>query len=520
MAADQVTAGLAAMDLNQRLPNFPVPRELRDQIYFYLLHSDYNRIIRKNETTPGGGEKPSCQQGYKFHTNILAVNKAIHTESEEYLYKNNVFVVASAVYPRDSFLPGESLLTASYWTPIVTETHAATMRHHSLRMHVIISDSNGVIMSPIRSCVFLAKELQGMCVNLQSNLTRNQGFGIMIEDDPDASPIRGGYLGWDERKDRLKTPSRLKIQFRDTPFRAGDANMQSKMLDVLRFISAAAVRVTINGVLPELDGHAQRTKDVMGPTLLSWHAIDWRNFVTPTKGKQLTDEVVGVGELHLAETFYYQLMTRALQYFEALPIGPREDLLRNDWAAVGAFDVLRLDLAFSLAYLQLKLGLTHKLKQTMWYLDSVVKTVDLSMLEPSPSTPTALEFMVADVCHLVFLTRLYIQDEHLSPDSVGDAVKILSVYKGFPHQAHDLAILSKVPNQNDLAYKHLPLHMCSASVLPPRQFHFSQLPGVPRKPDNIVGLQNLDSIRRLSHNDKMEINLMEVQHGQKVTKWE
>jgi hypothetical protein len=113
MASDQLTAGLAAMDVNTRLLNFPLPRELRDHIYGYLLHSDYTRVVRERTTGPANGEGPFSRQAYKFHTNILAVNKVIHHETEEYLYKNNVFVVASAEWHETGFPPGDSLFTAS-----------------------------------------------------------------------------------------------------------------------------------------------------------------------------------------------------------------------------------------------------------------------------------------------------------------------------------------------------------------------------------------------------------------------
>jgi len=125
--------------------------------------------------------------------------------------------------------------------------------------------------------------------------------------------------------------------------------------------------------------------------------------------------------------------------------------------------------------------------------------------------------------HLSMLSKLYLEEMHypgVPPSiSVGAVVKVLEEYKQFPYQAHDLAILSKVPNQKDLALQHLPLHKCSVSVLAPRRFSFHQFPDVPRKPDNIIGLQDLDTFRRLDHATRSTINAMQRQYGQRVTAW-
>lgn len=40
MAVDPVMAGLQTTSITAPRPNFPLPRELRDQIYGYLLDSD------------------------------------------------------------------------------------------------------------------------------------------------------------------------------------------------------------------------------------------------------------------------------------------------------------------------------------------------------------------------------------------------------------------------------------------------------------------------------------------------
>lgn len=64
--------------------NFPLPRELRDQIYGYLLHHEYTEHSKYPESKDV--ELPSS---YKFHTSILAVNTQIGEEATEVLRSND-----------------------------------------------------------------------------------------------------------------------------------------------------------------------------------------------------------------------------------------------------------------------------------------------------------------------------------------------------------------------------------------------------------------------------------------------
>jgi hypothetical protein len=52
---------------------FPLPRELRDQIFGYLLAAEHARMIITS---------PSIEYRYFFHTSILAVNSTIHKEGK------------------------------------------------------------------------------------------------------------------------------------------------------------------------------------------------------------------------------------------------------------------------------------------------------------------------------------------------------------------------------------------------------------------------------------------------------
>lgn len=82
-AASETALSIASLTIKPsnnaelRRPNFPLPRELRDHVYKYLLHSDYTRVVRnRSQDLPSGQPGPISRQAYKFHTNISPEAKA------------------------------------------------------------------------------------------------------------------------------------------------------------------------------------------------------------------------------------------------------------------------------------------------------------------------------------------------------------------------------------------------------------------------------------------------------------
>jgi hypothetical protein len=59
--------------------NFPLPRELRNQIYSYFLKSTNTRQVRLKDSK---AVTDRVGKGYQFHTGILGVNHVIHDEGE------------------------------------------------------------------------------------------------------------------------------------------------------------------------------------------------------------------------------------------------------------------------------------------------------------------------------------------------------------------------------------------------------------------------------------------------------
>jgi len=91
MTDKQITTALSNMSVSElppKLPNFPLPRELRDKIYGYLLDGSYTRSERgstQSQTMAEFQRHVVEENAYHFHTNLLSVNRAIHQEAEELL---------------------------------------------------------------------------------------------------------------------------------------------------------------------------------------------------------------------------------------------------------------------------------------------------------------------------------------------------------------------------------------------------------------------------------------------------
>lgn len=502
------------------LPNFPVPRELRDQIYGYLLDSAYTRVIRPDD---GLGYDYMYDeedygrytiQAYKFHTNILAVNLTIHDEAEEYLYKNNVFIVASLEWP--SF--ATSWFGGMQMVPLVNAKHVARMQHHSLRLQFtptlkdLKNSAPGFRAGdkvPITSFLLLHDDLRALCNTMRYRIGSLSGFAVMIPDNPRWQLWVAGANPYSIRADE---PASMEIQLRDTRFRAVDAALQRDMLDAVSTISCCSMRVTLSGAVRIEDAaYISRVKDLMGPTLLSRHAAGWADFESLREAKDLADGIARLGELQEAALSYEYI------YGETWGLLDSEEPISVTRRPIQA---LRFDVMSTLVYLEVKrrrlscLGTTAGRIVDLW--DMLRNTRESSGL-PSQREQSHLH-------HLLMLCDLYAleprNETRKQSLSVDTAMALLTELEPSPHILHDLAILEKVPDKNELVVHHLPIEECAAFKLPLPHFTFHQNPHLNKQPDYIVGRQNLDALRRLDSEDKEYINWYQKEYGQKITTWE
>lgn len=500
------------------LPNLPLPRELRDQIYGYLLDSAYTRVKRPEDGLDEHN-KYYTLQSYKFETAILAVNREIHGEAEEYLYKNNIFIVASLAWP--GFATGE--FGGMLWVPLVNAKNVAKMKHYTLRLHFTPSrdvrnpmpDNRAGDKAHMETFLLLEKDFHAFCNTMRYHVGFLSGFTIAIADEgPDGSVVAGFGGTIPDRYKAIK-PANMKIQLRDTPFRTTDAAFQGRLMDVLGKISCASMRVSVTGDLRVADpGYIRHLKGVMGPVLLSRHAAMWANFEILRDAKYVADEAARSGELQVAASLYAEVLVQIYKIYTYHQTRVKTVLVT--WQNPEA---LRLDLVCTVGYLKIKMCDLSDLVSPM----DKLATWDVGEWASSSMEATSSKHAKSYLHHLMVLCGLFLLDsrctEHSPTVSVGQIIGVLSEIEQTPHVLHDLATLKKVPNTNEPAYKHLPLTECSAYKLPLPRLTFHQNPLVLKKPAHIVGRQNLEALGSLSISTKHKINHVQITYGQPITEW-
>ncbi|CAK3837035.1 Hypothetical predicted protein [Lecanosticta acicola] len=121
-------------DADAPLPNLPLPRELRDQIWAYLLdgnevlaapYRDRADIHALSSTSRRKYRNKSRAHTYNFHTNIFAVNREIQAEAEKVFHERNALIAV--------ILGGPKILSLvhDFGLPMISESRhikAATPR--------------------------------------------------------------------------------------------------------------------------------------------------------------------------------------------------------------------------------------------------------------------------------------------------------------------------------------------------------------------------------------------------------
>lgn len=139
--------------------NIPLPRELRDKIYYgYLLEGKHTKVKRAR----------IGDYAYKFHRNVIGVNHQIHDEASDYFFKYNGVIVVS-----HQFLDARHTVISS-WVPMVTELHQTKFLYRSLNVHLSETPYIGSTISriPKRTWLFLLKDLDSYCLSAARTLGR------------------------------------------------------------------------------------------------------------------------------------------------------------------------------------------------------------------------------------------------------------------------------------------------------------------------------------------------------------
>lgn len=337
------------------------------------------------------------------------------------------------------------------------------------------------------------------------------GFAIAIADDPAHTPAILGIAGAAPNSNKVIRPSSIKIQLRDTKFRKMDGFMQKEILDKLSTVSCASMRVTVSGdILFEDTSYIRRVTELMGPVLLSKHAAMWANHEILRDAKYLADGTARLGELPQASSFYCRIFVYIAEMLQAHGTSlPYLVTWKN-------LDALRFDVMCALGYLEIKLRGATNIAATASHISAWVGCDLWELMSKGEEAYFRHLCFLCDLCLSAHETK-----EGTPTMSVEGATGLLSGLRSEPHIVHDLGILQEVSKEgkNEPAYKHLLIKNCSASMLPLPQLSFHTNQHLPKKPDYLVGRQNMEAQRFLKGSVKKEINRIQTKLGQKVTEW-
>jgi hypothetical protein len=515
MAADRLTADLSTMKIDVRLPNFPLPRELRDMVYTYLLDGDHTRIPRKFDQVTDQNLKHNRTgpKAYHFHTNILAVNHEIHAETEELLYKRNTFVVVSYQWPSLGVERGDLL-----WVPIVSTKHVPRMTLHSLRIHVDPGAEQLQLAAlthasvPIESYIILARDIKAFCVTMHvSTESYHAAPAVLI--NPGAR-FRVTGIGRENTEDGQ--PTRFKCQLRDTRYRQMDRALQNYLLAPLASVVGMSQKVSFTGTIcdPQQTEHLKR---VMGPTLVCLNALFWFMYEESELAKEVADATVEHDDLDFV-VYLYRVMSNRLskRLFSIIGSSRASWMMPPYIEMLMAIDRFTVELLLNLACGELKLQQMSAFTRTCNQLQKILHS---TRNEAGGSWALSRPLLDRHFSTLIYrhIYEACREDDPLPLVSVGQAAQLAYVRctGGVgSHLAHDREILINHPAQDEcLSAKHLPLDKCAAVCLQfiPTSFYRTIEGGL--KKGLYQGFQDVESLRNLSSDVKKQIRAMQEENG-------
>ena len=517
MSDKQTTAALSAMSVSEeppRLPNFPLPRELRDKIYGYLLDGDYTRLERpatRSNTAEEFQDSVKTDNAYNFHTNVLAVNRTIHKETEELLYKRNIFVVVSYQWP-DMLYPTEG----SFWLLTVSKKHTARMTRHSLRIHaspganVLAQSASATNRSaPIESCIILARDLEAFCFPMLVAASNTSGPSITIA----TSPAGNAQFKTGVFNDRKGRSMQLKCELRDSVYRPMSAALQQDLLTPLAVVIAPSQRVVFSGNIQDVT-HSENMKKTMGPTVVCRTALVWSHFESLVKAKHATDLALKHDHIAFVIVQYMTLEELSLKFIEREDV--RHELSINHPGLFEAIHVFHLELLITIACAKLKLPDLHAFSLSVsGIVDSYTKmsgAFDLSRVVP--------DGLKAYHDSIRLWLYLYGGEDTVDFKPVEFFVAGFQTTAGHhgPHQAHDLALLESLPQQRAiLTTKDMPFEKSSAWQLPiPCTSFYKSVPGF-ESTSSFRGWLDIKLLRSLDDEKKQILKMLQKASQTEIT---
>lgn len=207
----------------------------------------------------------------------------------------------------------EAMMGGLVWALVVTNVHAARMKHHSLRIHVnrklnslqLYREAGGRGSSiPMYACVLLAQDLKTFCTALETPFATCGGAIVVVNTDltsPSAIVMRENNL----------TPPSFKIELRDTRFRASDRQLQHRLVSPFFRIRSPSMRTIVSGDVRDME-QIQALKASLGPGLCCVDAGILKATTKLASLKSLADAAFLEDGLEFA-TYLYSLILEEVQ---------------------------------------------------------------------------------------------------------------------------------------------------------------------------------------------------------------
>jgi hypothetical protein len=482
----QITTASHAHDSAIGAPraNFPLPRELRDHIYSYLLDAEHTRVKRARV-----GDR-----AYNYHTNILGVNRQIHDEAEEYLYKNNIFIVIGY-----HSLDSQSTVLAPH-APFVARLRGVEFMYHTVDVQysAVLQNDSEHSESPRLNLLFLSKDLDSYCRIASLTLASRLRFApkLIINDNN----VLVDCLVNEEGK--TLSPDHMKIEFRSHRFYKKSCGLQASFLDPLCTLARPGLLVSISGNV--LDPTLARDLEVSKATNLACvSAISWQFLRILHCIKASADVSAQAGELVIAASLYGKIV----RVFEALRHNPL-------WQAP------EIKIPFIPLWIDTLLTQTNMYKHAKDP-TSFARTVAHILRLIGPSADGDRRPVASCIFHKHMLATILLPSEKSLPPfpsvTIAGCIDRLSVTKS-RQQAHDVAILKKCADQNKIfTPEDLPVAACSFFVKKGRMACFARPIS---KPDRIVGYVDALQLRNLDKATRERINELQRERGWGITRFE
>lgn len=486
-ADDTVAVSVPRTSKGSTIATFPIPQELRDHVYSYLLLGDnVSQVGHKDNRV------------YQFHTNILAVNKKVNQEASKYLFTKNTFVIVSHKWDGlDRFLKSTGV-------PIVADHSTSKLKQHSIRIHLSgkVPPNHTQPKLDLQSFIMHFDHLPRLVLSLQWLQYTVKGPYLFVTSAA-GTPITTTT----STTATIHKPPITKIQLRSTEHRQITPALQHELLEPFKSLIGGAQKVVLLNTADE--EHAIPLRKGMSPTLVWPSAYRWSEYETILSIKQVMDELADSGRLETAYRNYGKVAHLALNYQDRDVVPP----IDSDSAAVlRQHEYLGIDCGVSAGFIALRLAGT------------LSNTPDLATMWMSRARNALYDTISAKgagnagdwhhLDHLFVLSKLFPFDRSggLQRPNLDEALEDFQLaaeeWPADRYLAHDLALIERLvgePWTPETIYEAV--KASSACMLDIRRFETATKANALERPKRLVGWQDIEHLKQLSEADKETINV-------------